>query len=583
MTDPELDLSAVDSQQLLEGLADAVVVADQRNRVVYLNASAERLLGWARDDLVGRPLLTIIPERLRDQHIHGFTRYLATHEPRLIGTSPVRVPALVADGQEVDVELSLAAHALANGREVFVASLRDLSDRLALERERAVSRYLLVMREISARLAATGEAATVEQAAPTVLPAIGEALDWDIGGLWVVEGDHLRSVESWTAPGFEEAAKAMEDSSRLLRRGEGLPGRVIESAEPVWIEDLRSDGNFPRRAVAQRYRLQSCFAFPILVDGQVVAVAEFCSQIRRAAEPELLSTMTSAGREIGRLIEREVARRQAQQSRAHLIGLAEALQASLLPPHPPVIPGMQLAFRYRAAAGEGQVGGDFFDVFPLADGGWAVAVGDVSGRGPRAAALTALARYTIRAAAVGSTRGSDVLRVLNDVVLRELETTDELGERFLTVAFLVLQPTPAGVSVKLACGGHPPPLLLRERRELEEATCRGELVGVFQAWEAEDIDLVLEPGDAIVLYTDGAIEGRGPEGPFGEERLRAVVAEGRGRTAEELAEHVERAVLAYIGGVGQDDLAILVLRLPAGQEVGDPLPPAADAAPVPLS
>ncbi|MFN2504448.1 MAG: PAS domain S-box protein, partial [Acidimicrobiales bacterium] len=403
MGDAIFDLSAVDSQQLLEGLGDAVVVADQGNRVVYLNASAERLLGWARQDLVGRPLLTIIPESLRSRHLAGFSRYLATGEARLLGSGPVRVPALRSDGTEVEVELSLTAHALDAGREVFVASLRDLTERLALERERATARYLLAMREISSRLASTGDAATLEDVAPVVLAAIGESLDWDVGGLWLVDGDELRSLNGWAGPGFQDAAVAMEDEFRRLPGQEGLPGRVRGTAEPAWIEDLRCDPGFPRKAVAEQYGLQSWFAFPIIAHGVVVAVVEFFSATRRVAEPDVLSVMTTAGGEIGRLIERELARRQAAQSREHLIGMAEALQASLLPPRPPVIPGMELAARYRAASGEGQVGGDFFDVFQLADGGWAVAVGDVSGRGPRAAALTALARYTIRAAAVGST------------------------------------------------------------------------------------------------------------------------------------------------------------------------------------
>ena len=580
MTDPTLDLSAVDSQELLEGLADAVVVADERNRIIYLNASAEQLLGWTRQQLFAQPLVTIIPEHLRPVHLEGFARYLATHESRLIGTQPVRVPALRRDGEEVEVELNLAAYALANGQEVFVASLRDMSDRLALERERAVSRYLLVMREITNRLSSAADTATIEDAASVVLATVGELLEWDVGGVWAVEGDQLRPVRSWAAPGFEAAAEEMERESRRFRRGEGLPGRVLERAEPMWIEDLRTDRNFPRRSVAQRFGLQSCFAFPIVAQREVVAVVEFCSARVRPAQPELLSTMTSAGTEIGRLLEREEARREAAQSREHLIGLAQALQASLLPPRPPVIPGLEVGARYRAAAGEGQVGGDFFDVFPLADGGWAIAVGDVCGRGPRAAALTALARYTVRAAAVGATRGSDVLRVLNDVVLRELEATDELGERFLTVAYLVVKPSPDGLAVHLACGGHPSPLLLRHDGPVEEATCRGELVGVFEAWEAEDVDVSLSPGDAIVLYTDGAIEGRGPEGPFGEERLREVLAGGAGLTAEQLADHLERAVLDYLGSAGQDDLAIVVLRLPAQDDKPD-LPAIVTARPSP--
>ena len=563
MSDPISDLSAVDSQRLLAGLADAVVVADESNRIVYVNASAEKLLGWPPGELVGRPLVTIVPEPLKDAHRAGFARYLATREGRLVGGRPAQVPALRADGREVTVELTLTAHGLADGREVFVASLRDLSDRIALELERSVSRYLLTMREITTGLAAAGDATTLERVAPIVLEAIGRSLEWDVGGVWIVVGDELRPLRHWAAPGFEAAADAMVEGFRSLRRGEGLPGRVLETREPVWVENIQETPTYPRREVAERHGLLSAFAFPIFVHGAVVAIVEFASRIRRGAEPALLAAMATSGSEIGRLVERDAARREAASSRDHLVGLAEALQASLLPPHLPVIPGIELASRYRAAGGEGQVGGDFFDVFPLADGGWAVTIGDVSGRGPRAAALTALARYTIRAAAVGFTLGSDVLRVLNDVVRSELEGTDELGERFLTVAYLVVKTSPDGVRVSLACGGHPPPLVLRESGDVEETECHGELVGAFEVVEVADVELALAPGDAVVLFTDGAIEGRGVDGPFGEERLREVVRGCRGLSAHQVAGALEQAVLDYLGGKGQDDLAIVVLRLPA--------------------
>src|SRR3712207_4215899 len=127
MSDPISALSAVDSQRLLDGLADAVVVADESNRIVYVNAGTARLLGWPPGALVGRPLVTVIPERLRDAHRAGFARYLETREGRLVGGRPAEVTALRADGGEVSVELKLTAHGLADGREVFVASLRDLS------------------------------------------------------------------------------------------------------------------------------------------------------------------------------------------------------------------------------------------------------------------------------------------------------------------------------------------------------------------------------------------------------------------------------------------------------------------------
>jgi sigma-B regulation protein RsbU (phosphoserine phosphatase) len=582
--DDVFDLSAVDSQQLLDALGDAVVVADHRSRILYVNASAEHLLGWERTALVGRHLTLLMPDRMRSLHNEGFDRYQRTGDARILNRGPVRLPALRSDGVEIEIELTLSNHELAGGREVFVGSLRDLTDRLALERERALANYLLAMRDIAGRLGSGRRPPSADEAGPLILSAVGETLEWDVGGMWTVDGDVLRPRHTWAAPGFADAAAEMEDPSYVLRPGEGIPGRVLATGEAAWIEDLRRETNYPRQPIATKHGLRSCFAFPIVVQGRVVAVAEFCSAARRDAEPDLLPAMASAGAEIGRLIEREEARRQADQAREHLIGMAEALQASLLPPHPPVIPGVQLAARYRAAAGEGQVGGDFFDVFPLADGGWAVAIGDVSGRGPRAAALTALARYTLRAAAVAASSASDVLRVLNDVVLHELQSSPELREEFLTVAFLTLRTTPDGLALQLSCGGHPPPLVLRDAGELEEVACRGRLVGVFEAWEGVDIDVVLRPGDAMVLYTDGAIEGRGPAGIFGEERLRAVVSAGAGSSAEGLVTLVESAVLEHVADQAHDDMAILVLRLPSTlDEIGVRTSALTASAPAPVA
>jgi serine phosphatase RsbU (regulator of sigma subunit) len=233
-----------------------------------------------------------------------------------------------------------------------------------------------------------------------------------------------------------------------------------------------------------------------------------------------------------------------------------------------MIPGLDIAVRYRAASGEGQVGGDFFDVFPLPDGEWVVLIGDVSGRGPRAAALTALARYTLRAAAVGATSPSAVLKVLNDVVRRELEAAYEGDERFLTAAFLTISPSAEGFSVAVACGGHPHPLRRRSSGVVEEIPCEGELIGAFDAHESRDELLELAPGDVVVLVTDGVIEARREQDEFGEGRLRAVVSEGA-TTAREFADAIDAAVVAHVGGPVQDDVAIVVLRLPDRMEAGD--------------
>lgn len=177
-----------------------------------------------------------------------------------------------------------------------------------------------------------------------------------------------------------------------LAVGQGLPGSVARDGGSIWLETVSEESVFLRQERAARSGVRSCFAFPIFVNGDVDGVVEMYNRAVHAPEPELLAILQAAGLEIGRYLERA-------QARQHLVEMAEALQASLLPPLSPMVPGLDIAVRYRAAGGDGQIGGDFFDVFPLPDGEWAILIGDVSGRGPRAAALTALARYAPRPSA----------------------------------------------------------------------------------------------------------------------------------------------------------------------------------------
>lgn len=547
------DPLAIDTRRLLDGLADAVVVADTAGTIVFVNAAATGLLGTSDDELVGRPLFTIIPERLRARHRAGFERYLCTRTPTLLGARPVRLPALRADGAEVDIELTLSSHRNESGDEVFVGTLRDLADRLELERQRDIARYLNTGREVTSRLSLSAEAASLEEAAPVLLAAIGEGLGWDGGAVWQPREGALHPVAHWTARG-DDLALTMTAGFRFAP-GEGLTGSVYQSQEAMWVETVSTSSFFLRQEAARAAGVRSCFAFPIFVGGKVDGVVEMYSRAPQAPEPELLAVLQAAGLEIGRYLERAQARR-------HVLELAGALQASLLPPSPPMIPGLDVAVRYRAAAGEGQIGGDFFDVFPLPDGEWAVFIGDVSGRGARAAALTALARYTLRAAAIGATSPSQALKVLNDVVRRELEAAYEGDERFLTVAYLTIAPAEDGFGLSVACGGHPFPLLRRATGEVEEVRCEGELIGAFDAHESIDEKVQLDPGDLVVLVTDGVTEARRSGVEFGTDRLRRLIAQAAATTASDLADAIEREVLAHLGGRSHDDLAIVVLRLP---------------------
>jgi Stage II sporulation protein E (SpoIIE)/GAF domain len=237
--------------------------------------------------------------------------------------------------------------------------------------------------------------------------------------------------------------------------------------------------------------------------------------------------------------------------------VAAALQETLLPPLLPGIPGVDVATRYRPTGAGNLVGGDFYDVFELGAQTWGLLVGDVSGFGPEAAALTGLARYAIRAVAATERRPSAVLAQLNETMLRQ-----RLEERFFTAVYAVVAPSEDGVEVTLSSAGHPPAALLRDDETVELLDRRpGMLLGLFPEPELEDERVLLGPGDALVLYTDGVVEARDDRGSqFGFERLEALLSTCAGRSADGIARRLELAVLDHQGDKMPDDVAILVLR-----------------------
>ena len=257
--------------------------------------------------------------------------------------------------------------------------------------------------------------------------------------------------------------------------------------------------------------------------------------------------------------------------------LARTLQASLLPPQQLRVPGMEVASRYRPADTDIAVGGDFFDVFRLGANDWGVAIGDVCGKGAPAAALTALARYSLRAAAVHNFDPADVLRELNTAVLAD-ETMDG---RFCSVVFARLELDVCGAWITLACAGHPRPIVVRRAGWIDVRGMPGMLLGLFDEPELAVDRVGLGPGDSLVFCTDGITEARNADGEmFGEERLPAVLLECVDCTADDVAARIAEEALAYAGGRTHDDVAILVVRVPPDATV-DPMARLGDATGMP--
>lgn len=360
---------------------------------------------------------------------------------------------------------------------------------------------------------------------------------------------------------------------RALRRhypprpGSGNPLlRTIETQEP-WLlpivpmdllDDYAEDER--HRAILAELRVGSVMVVPLTGRNQVLGLLSFVCERREAYNAETLAVARDIGRRLGMAIENAHLYQERSRGERRFRRLADTLQASLLPPHLPSIPGVELAAAYRPAAKGLDIGGDFYDVFPLRDDQWGIVIGDVCGKGPEAASLTAFARYTLRAAAVQQECPRATVALLNSATVRD---ADGAGTRFLTLAYVRAALTPGGVAARLVLAGHPRPLVLRAAGAVEAVGEPGTLLGVVEDPELHETELLLYPGDAMLLFTDGVPETRTAEDMFGEERLAQVVAACAGLEPQKLLDRVLDALGDFGGGVGRDDLALLCLRVQA--------------------
>jgi serine phosphatase RsbU (regulator of sigma subunit) len=236
--------------------------------------------------------------------------------------------------------------------------------------------------------------------------------------------------------------------------------------------------------------------------------------------------------------------------------LARTLQTSLLPPHLPTIPGATLAAAFHPATQGLEVGGDFYDAFTTGQGQWYLVIGDVSGKGAEAAAVTALARYTLRTAAARRRSPAAILRWVGEAMLDQ----DATRGRFCTIACAHLDLARSPVRVTVSCGGHPLPVLRRADGSVEPVGAAGTLLGLLPNPELQDRGADLRPGDTLVLYTDGLTEARALVGMWGFEELAAAV---RAAPMDGPVGLVESLVATALGDrtIPRDDLAILALKL----------------------
>ncbi|WP_432118129.1 PP2C family protein-serine/threonine phosphatase [Streptomyces sp. bgisy032] len=340
---------------------------------------------------------------------------------------------------------------------------------------------------------------------------------------------------------------------------------------------LRMQGEL--RGIALEMRCEDGARLPVLVSAVVkygtegepllIRTTVFDASDRRAYEEELLRRRQEAERARAEAEQlraaADEARRQAEADRSRLAAALTVLQRSLVPDSLPAVPGLETAVHYHTAAPD-LLGGDFYDLFPAAGNRWAFFLGDVCGKGPQAAALTSLTRYTLRAAAHHDPDPASALATLN-AVLHERYTAGG-DPRYCTCVFGIVEPggEHGPTVVKLASGGHPPALVLRAGGRAEYLpTPGGMLVGVVPGAPMGTAETVLAPGDTMVLYTDGLTEARagaGRDDLLGEDALLAFAA-GRAPASPGEVIGALTGLLESFGDGLNDDTALLALGVPA--------------------
>ena len=370
-----------------------------------------------------------------------------------------------------------------------------------------------------------------------------------------VEGDHIRYL-------------ACHGPFRLAQtaREPGLCASAVLQSDPLVVPDTTADPLARTNSLVTGHPGARFYAGVPLTTSDGFRFGSLCvmdTKPRSISGEELEMLGDLAAVVVEELELRLVARHKVEEEselRRQAEVLAGALQASLLPPRPLALAGMEVATRYQPGERNLQVGGEFFDLFRLGTNDWGMAVGDVCGRGARAAALTALARWTIRAAAVRSFAPASVLADLNAALLADDEEADD---HFCSAVFARLELDTCGAWLTLASAGHPRPIVLRRAGWIDIRGHVGLPLGLFADAAPADDRVGLGPGDALVALTDGITEARSLDGElFGDERLPEVLLDCCGHSAEVVADRIMKEAALFGDGELRDDVALLVIRVP---------------------
>lgn len=569
-------------ERALDATSNGVVITapnEPDNPIVYANPAFERITDYPPEEVLGRNCRFLQGEDVSQPELEEVRA--ATREGR---ECRVVLKNYRRDGTPFWNELYVSPIYDGAGRLTnFIGVQNDVTGRKRAEEERdsllererqarewaeKATRRMLVLQEASSVLSASLDyETTLARITEIFVPNLA---DWCLVDVVDEDGAVSRTAQAHVDPEKELLLREVESESSnvvsapevaaAISSGRSSLGQnagetfLREPPQPGDLPDAPENGGREGRLNEILQKARSYMVVPLVARGRRLGAVTLVSSVPgRRYEREDLSLAEELANRCGLAL--EGARLYREQSY-----VARTLQRGLLLKDLPEITGVEVGLEYLAAGEESEVGGDFYDLIDTHYDGWLCLLGDVSGKGARAATSTALILYALRAVAFRGDKPSMILSALNEAMLRQ-----DSGNQFCTAVCARLEPEECegrGVKLTLARGGHPPPLLLGGDGSMRELAEPGRAIGIFENLELEDLTVRLEPGDTLVLYTDGVTEARASDGDFfGEDRLRELVRGTAGLDAASVAGRIKDTVLEHQGVGPSDDVAILVLRV----------------------
>jgi PAS domain S-box-containing protein len=534
-------------EAIVGSLSDPVTIRDREDRIVYANRAALDSLGFDS----GAELRETPPASIMEDYV---VRGADGREVMMEDIPSVRIlrgeeaePLLIRTVHRVSGALRwqlLKASPLLDEAGETEATITIIED--VTERRRAEQQNEFLATASTALASSLDYEQTLRNVAELAVPDIA---DWCAVDLFDQHGTRKTVAVAHIDPSRLSLAEDLRSYEPERLDPELGLGLVLATGEAQHYAEI-TDEMLAQAAVDERHLellravgFRSVLIVPMRVGGKVLGTMTLVSAESARAFDDV--DLALAGQIATRAaVAIENSRLYSQRSL-----IARTLQQSLLPDQLPKIPGYQLASLYLPALETSMVGGDFYEIWPVGDA-WMLLIGDVTGKGIEAAALTALVRHTVRTASEFRSSPAELLRFL-DATLKQRPQLS-----VCTALCLRLE----GETALLAVGGHPLPLYLH-RGEIRELGAHGPLLGAFPEADWVDHALVLEPDSTLLAYTDGVTDGQGERGErFGFERLRALLGELGDVPAPELLSGLAGRLEEFQAGAQTDDTAAIALR-----------------------